>query len=91
MRNDGIRPAFARLKMVILEMDKMSAKSEAVSAYPMRSILSAIVEGTDGARTLRPGGSAELTELNRGLMLCGSVTRCAQSLTLLICRSFRHA
>ena len=40
MRNDGIRPAFACLKIVILETVNMLASSFAVKARPIRSILS---------------------------------------------------
>jgi len=40
MRNDGIRPAFACLKIVILETVNMLASSSAVNARPIRSIRS---------------------------------------------------
>jgi len=40
MRNDGILPAFACLKIVILETVNMLASSFAVKARPIRSILS---------------------------------------------------
>jgi hypothetical protein len=40
MRNDGIRPAFACLKIVILETVNMLASSSAVKARPIRSIRS---------------------------------------------------
>src|ERR1700730_18573937 len=40
MRNDGILPAFACLKIVILETVKMLASSSAVKARPIRSLLS---------------------------------------------------
>ena len=40
MRNDGIRPAFACLKIVILETVNMLASSSAVIARPIRSIRS---------------------------------------------------
>ena len=40
MRNDGIRPAFACLKIVILETVNMLARSPAVNARPIRSIRS---------------------------------------------------
>jgi hypothetical protein len=42
MRTDGIRPAFACLKIVILETVNMPASSSAVKARPIRSILSGI-------------------------------------------------
>jgi hypothetical protein len=38
MRNDGILPAFACLKIVILETVNMLASSSAVKARPIRSI-----------------------------------------------------
>src|SRR6266478_5357357 len=40
MRNDGIRPAFACLKIVILETVNMLASSSVVKARPIRSIRS---------------------------------------------------
>ena len=40
MRNDGIRPAFACLKIVILETVNILASSSAVNARPIRSIRS---------------------------------------------------
>src|SRR5712692_1619772 len=40
MRNDGILPAFAFLKIVILETVNMLASSSAVKARPIRSIRS---------------------------------------------------
>jgi hypothetical protein len=40
MRNDGIRPDFACLKIVILETVNMLASSSAVKARPIRSIRS---------------------------------------------------
>jgi hypothetical protein len=40
MRNDGILPAFACLKIVILETVNMLASSSAVKARPIRSIRS---------------------------------------------------
>ncbi len=40
MRNDGILPAFACLKIVIFETVNMLASSSAVNARPIRSILS---------------------------------------------------
>ena len=40
MRNDGIRPAFACLKIVIRETDNNFARSSAVRAWPVRSICS---------------------------------------------------
>jgi hypothetical protein len=40
MRNDGILPAFACLKIVILETVNMLASSSAVNARPIRSIRS---------------------------------------------------
>jgi hypothetical protein len=40
IRNDGILPAFACLKIVILETVNMPASSSAVRARPIRSILS---------------------------------------------------
>jgi len=46
MRNDGILPSFACLKMVILETVNMLASSSAVKARPIRSILSANDEGS---------------------------------------------
>jgi len=45
MRNDGIRPAFACLKIVILETVNMLASSAAVNARPIRSIRSANDKG----------------------------------------------
>jgi hypothetical protein len=41
MRNEGIRPAFACLKMVILLTVKITANSSAVSARPVFSMTSA--------------------------------------------------
>jgi hypothetical protein len=46
MRNDGIRPALACLKIVILETASISASSLAVSARPIRSIRSAKDNGS---------------------------------------------
>ena len=46
MRNDGIRPAFACLKIVILETVNMLASSSAVKARPIRSIRSGSVIGS---------------------------------------------
>jgi hypothetical protein len=46
MRNDGMRPALACLKMVILETFSISASSSAVKARPTRSILSANDNGS---------------------------------------------
>ena len=46
MRNDGIRPAFACLKIVILETVNMLASSSAVKARPIRSIRSGSDKGS---------------------------------------------
>lgn len=46
MRNDGIRPAFACLKIVIRETPNISASSSAVSARPILSIRSAKDDGS---------------------------------------------
>jgi len=43
MRNDGMRPAFACLKIVIRETARTLASSSAVNAWPVRSIWSANV------------------------------------------------
>jgi hypothetical protein len=48
MRNDGIRPAFACLKIVIFETVNMLASSSAVNARPIRSILSGSDIGSAG-------------------------------------------
>ena len=62
MRNDGILPAFACLKIVILETVNMLASSSAVNARPIRSI--------------RSGSDIGSAELSWGLhdciyLLCG--------------------
>jgi hypothetical protein len=46
MRNDGMRPALACLKIVILETVNISASSFAVRARPIRSIRSARYNGS---------------------------------------------
>ena len=46
IRNDGILPAFACLKIVILETVNMLASSSAVKARPIRSIRSANDKGS---------------------------------------------
>src|SRR5207244_4377988 len=47
MRKDGIRPAFACLKIVIRETDSSLARSSAVRARPVRSICSASESSKD--------------------------------------------
>src|SRR6185295_16275218 len=72
MRNDGILPAFACLKIVILETVNMLASSSAVNARPIRSI--------------RSGSDIGSAELSWGLhdciyLLCGFT--CGNCRTLL--------
>src|SRR5438477_3876345 len=47
MRNEGMRPAFACLKIVIRETASTFASSSAVNAWPVRSIWSANVMGVE--------------------------------------------
>ena len=62
MRNDGILPAFACLKIVILETVNMLASSSAVKARPIRSIRSGSDKGcpvASEAGTLHEGVCGE--------------------------------
>jgi len=61
-RNEGMRPAFACLKIVIRETDRTRASSSAVKAWPVFSIWSAILTKrlleTESPSAVKPRGFA---------------------------------
>ena len=72
MRNDGILPAFACLKIVILETVNMLASSSAVKARPIRSIRS----GSDIGSAVLSWGLHECIYLLSGFTFAATAAYC---------------
>jgi len=75
MRNDGILPAFACLKIVILETVNMLASSSAVKARPIRSIRS----GSDIGSAVLFWGLHDCIYLLSGFTPAGTAACCWQT------------
>ena len=75
MRNDGILPAFACLKIVILETVNMLASSSAVKARPIRSIRS----GSDIGSAVLSWGLHDCIYLLSGFTSAATAAYCCRT------------